>query len=111
MNKKNTQIVCDAKHIQLVRQGKWEYVVRKGICGIVGIVAVTEEGKLLLVEQPRVPVGGNVIELPAGLAGDVAGSEVEDLAVAARRELLEETGIEAARRAYLAEGPASAGIS
>src|SRR4051812_6198116 len=84
------QTLADAKHIRLVRRGRWEFVTRKGVCGIVGIVAVTEDGKMILIEQERVPVNARVIEIPAGLAGDMAGHETEDLAVAAERELLEE---------------------
>ena len=86
------EVIYEGKHVRLVRRGEWEYVTRKNVTGIVGIVAVTDEGKLLLVEQPRPPLNRNVIELPAGLAGDVAGQEGEELANAARRELLEETG-------------------
>ena len=104
-------VLCDGKHIQLVRRDRWEYARRKNLTGIVAIVAVTDDGKLILVEQYRPPVGARVIELPAGLAGDVAGHETEDLAVAARRELLEETGYEAADMTRLAEGAASAGLS
>ena len=53
----------------------------------VGIVAVTSDGRLLLVEQFRIPVGKNVIELPAGLVGDLPGQEEESLKLAAQREL------------------------
>lgn len=101
----------DGKHVRLVRRGKWEYVTRKNLSGIVGIAAVTDDGKMLLVEQWRPPLNASVIEIPAGLAGDVAGHEQEDLADAARRELLEETGYEAANMTYLTEGTASAGIT
>jgi ADP-ribose pyrophosphatase len=106
----DTTTLYDGKYIRLVKQDKWEFVQRKNLSGIVGIVAVTDDRKLVLVEQYRPPVGKNVVELPAGLAGDVAGSEQEDLADAARRELLEETGYEAAEMTYLAAGAASAGI-
>lgn len=101
----------DGKYIRLVQQGKWEFVRRCNTSGIVGIVAVTDDGKLLLVEQFRPPVGKIVIELPAGLAGDVAGAEGEDLADAARRELLEETGYSAREMRQVAAGPPSAGLS
>ena len=106
-----TTTLYDGKYIRLVKQGKWEYATRKGVSGIVAIVAVTDDRKLVLVEQFRAPVGKRVIELPAGLAGDVAGQEEEELASAARRELLEETGYEAAEMTYLAAGAASAGMS
>jgi len=102
--------VADGKYIQLVKQGKWEYVRRKGISGIVAIVAVTDDGKLLLVEQYRPPVGRRVVELPAGLAGDEAGTENEALAAAAARELLEETGYEAGEMTLLGAGVPSAGL-
>jgi ADP-ribose pyrophosphatase len=104
-------ILAEGKYIQLVKQGKWEYVRRKGISGIVAIVAVTDDAKLVLVEQYRSPVGRRVIELPAGLAGDVAGSENEALAAAAVRELFEETGYEAREMTLLCAGTPSAGLS
>src|SRR6478672_1057017 len=104
-------VLYDGKHIQLVRRDRWEYARRKNLTGIVAIVAVTEDGKLVLVEQYRPPVGARVIELPAGLAGDVAGQEAEDLATAALRELLEETGYEADVMTEVGAGAASAGMT
>jgi ADP-ribose pyrophosphatase len=94
----------------VVRDG-WEFADRVGITGIVGIVAVTDDRKLLLVEQHRPPVGGAVLELPAGLVGDEAGTEHEDLVDGARRELLEETGFEAANWEVVASGPTSPGTT
>jgi ADP-ribose pyrophosphatase len=104
------EVLYEGKFLRYVRRGKWEYVTRKNISGIVGIVAVTDEGKLLLVEQFRPPMGKRVIEIPAGLAGDVAGSEHEKLAEAAKRELLEETGYEAREMIEVVQGASSAGI-
>jgi ADP-ribose pyrophosphatase len=109
--KPQPETMCEGKYVRLVRQGKWEYAKRKGVSGIVGIVAVTPDRKLVLVEQERAPVGKRVIELPAGLAGDSKGHEREDLADAARRELLEETGYEASELKRVAEGAASAGMT
>ena len=107
----DVETIADGKHIALVRRGAWEYAARKGISGIVGIVAVTEDRRLVLVEQDRPPVNRRVIELPAGLAGDDAGHRGEDLAAAARRELLEETGYAARDMRRLAAGAASAGMT
>lgn len=103
-------VVWSGTHLEMVVRDGWEYARRKGICGIVGVVAVTQEGKLVLVEQYRPPVDAPVIELPAGLAGD-AGTAGEALETAARRELLEETGYQARQWRRLFEGVASAGLS
>jgi ADP-ribose pyrophosphatase len=103
--------LADGKYLRFVRRSGWEYVERKGITGIVGVVAVTDDGKLLLVEQYRAPVNNRVIEIPAGLVGDEAGHEGESLLAAARRELEEETGYYAQNLSPLASGPTSAGMS
>ena len=104
-------ILYDGKYARFVRRGNWEYAERANATGIVGILAVTAENKVLLVEQFRPPVNRRVIELPAGLAGDVPGESTESLATAARRELLEETGYEAQEMVFLTHGAASAGIT
>ena len=107
----NIRVLWEGKYLDMVARGRWEYARRKGASGVVGIVAVTEEGRLLLVEQYRPPIARMSIELPAGLAGDIPGAHDESLAVAARRELLEETGYEAAEIVPLVEGVSSAGLS
>lgn len=105
------RILASGKHLRLVSKQGWEFVERHSASGVVGIVAVTPDERLLLVEQFRLPIGCIAIELPAGLAGDVLGQELEDLETAARRELLEETGYAAERLTYLATGPSSAGLT
>ncbi|HEY1484985.1 MAG TPA: NUDIX hydrolase [Micromonosporaceae bacterium] len=59
--------------------------------GAVGVVALDDQDRILLVEQYRHPVGARMWELPAGLI-DHPG---EDLADAAARELAEEAGMTA----------------
>ncbi|MFH1724821.1 MAG: NUDIX hydrolase [Elusimicrobiota bacterium] len=75
--------------------------------GIAVIIGVTDEDKLVLVEQHRIPVRGKVIEFPAGLANDSATGPRETLQEAAKRELLEETGYAAADAELIFEGPSS----
>jgi 8-oxo-dGDP phosphatase len=60
--------------------------------GAVGVVALDEQDRMVLVRQYRHPVGHRLVEPPAGLL-DAPG---EDLRLAAGRELWEETGLEAA---------------
>jgi ADP-ribose pyrophosphatase len=110
-NNAEKKVVTSGKYVNLATRAGWEFVERKNICGIVGIVAVTDAGTLLLIEQYRPPMDKIVFELPAGLAGDIKGSETEDLAIAARRELLEETGYEAREMIRLVDGASSAGIT
>jgi ADP-ribose pyrophosphatase len=99
------------KFLRVLQSGHWEYADRIGATGAVAIVAVTPAQKLVLIEQYRIPVGKRVVELPAGLLGDVEGQATEELLEAAQRELLEETGYEAARINLLTSGPPSAGLA
>jgi len=75
--------------------------------GAVGIVALDEDGQVLLIRQYRHPVGRMLWEIPAGLR-DVAG---EPPLVTARRELLEEAGYLAADWQVLADFFTSPGIT
>lgn len=104
------QVAYDGRFLQMVKRGTWEFVKRKNSTGIVGILAITEDRKVVLIEQFRPPVGKRVIEIPAGLAGDVPGAESEEMATAAARELEEETGYRAERMEALAAGASSAGL-
>jgi ADP-ribose pyrophosphatase len=99
------------KFLALIREGRWEYVERIGVTGAAIIVAVTDEQKLLLVEQYRIPVHSQTIELPAGIVGDEPGAANEGLVEAARRELLEETGYAAESMEVLTTGPATSGLA
>jgi ADP-ribose pyrophosphatase len=105
------KIEWEGNYIRAVTRGRWEYVERKNITGIVGMVPVTDDGKLVLVEQHRPAVGGKVIELPAGLVGDIEGQRDEPMETAAARELVEETGYRAGKMQRVCSGVGSAGIT
>ena len=95
----------------MVMRGNWEFATRNTKRPSVGIVAITDAGKVVLVEQYRPPVSRPVVELPAGLAGDILGAEDEALLEAAKRELLEETGYAAANWTELGSGYTSPGLT
>jgi ADP-ribose pyrophosphatase len=103
--------VYAGRHLSMVVRGNWEFATRNTKRPSVGIVAITDAGKVVLVEQFRPPVGRLVVELPAGLAGDIADAKDEALVEAAKRELLEETGYVAARWAELGSGYTSPGLT
>lgn len=105
------ETVAETKHLRLVQKGRWSFVQRTKGCGVVCVVARTDEGKVLLVEQYRAPVDRDVIELPAGLVGDDEAAGEETLAEGARRELLEETGYLAGKMTKLFAGASSAGLT
>ena len=97
--------------LALIREGHWEYAHRVRASGSAIIVAVTEDQKLLLVEQYRIPVHARTIELPAGIIGDEADKGDEEHTEAARRELLEETGYAAETIKPIMTGAASGGLA
>jgi ADP-ribose diphosphatase len=63
--------------------------------GAVAILALDEDGRLLMVRQWRVPAGAALLEIPAGTL-EVHDGVTEDPDLCARRELEEETGHRAA---------------
>lgn len=105
------RVLHEGRFLRLAARGGWEFVERTNAQGVVVVIAVTDQGELVLIEQERRPVGAPVIELPAGLSGDDPGSHGEELASAARRELLEETGYQADDLELVTRGPTSAGLT
>ena len=101
------QTVWQGKYISALKRGRWEFVSRTGSTNAVVILA-EHDGKVILIEQYRVPVGRRCLELPAGLVGDEdKNATVEGTAV---KELEEETGFTAERIERLGEFHSSPGM-
>ena len=104
------ETIIQGRHLHFLKRDGWEFVTRPGIKGIVIVLAITNDNEFVFVEQFRPPINSRVIELCAGLAGDIPGAENETLEDAARRELLEECGYHADSIEFLTEGPPAQGL-
>jgi ADP-ribose pyrophosphatase len=105
------ETLYEGRWLSLRKRGRWEYAERNNPGGAVIILAVTPEDKVLFVEQYRVSILQNTIEMPAGLVGDMADQADESALVAAQRELEEETGYRCRRIDFVHRGPSSSGMS
>ena len=107
------ETVWEGRYLAVKRRGSWEYVARaRGISA--AVILAVDAGEVILIEQYRVPLGGNCLELPAGLVGDEAKGEAAE--AAAIRELEEETGYRAEKmtdlgRFFSSPGMASEGFT
>src|SRR3954447_14214527 len=101
------ELMWEGKFVRALRRGHWEYASRARDIRAVVILA-QHEGKIVLVEQPRVPPDCRCIELPAGLVGGHDPSAtVEATAI---KELEEETGFTAERVERLGDFYSSPGM-
>ena len=101
------EVMWEGKFVRAVKRGKWEYASRANDIRAVVILA-EHEGKVILIDQPRVPLDARCIELPAGLIGDEdPDATVETTAI---KELEEETGFTGDRVEPLGEFYASPGM-
>ena len=101
------ELMCEGKFVQLLKRGKWEYASRTN--DIKAVVILAEfEGKVILIDQPRVGPDCRCVELPAGLVGDEdANATPETTAI---KELEEETGFTAQSIERLGDFYASPGM-
>lgn len=106
-----TKILYEGKHLRVLCRDGWEFVERTKANSAVVIVAIAQKDELIVVEQYRQPMDSQVIELPAGLVGDIDEASDETVETAALRELFEETGYAATSVEILSSGPPSAGLS
>ena len=106
-----TETLFETRWLGVYRIGHWDFVRRPNSDACVGILAVTPDDEIVLVEQFRIPVQRSVIEIPAGLVGDEEEHRGEPIAETARRELLEETGFHAGKIETLVVTPTSAGMT
>jgi ADP-ribose pyrophosphatase len=106
-----TETLYETRWLGVYRIGHWDFVRRPNSDAAVGILAITPDDEIILVEQFRFPLQRRVIEIPAGLVGDEPEFAGESLATTAGRELLEETGYRAGTVVPLIATPTSAGMT
>ena len=101
------QLMWEGKYVRAFKRDKWEYASRANNINAVVILA-EYEGKVVLIDQPRVPPDCRCIELPAGLVVDEdPNATPESTAI---KELEEETGFTAERVERLGDFLASPGM-
>jgi ADP-ribose diphosphatase len=88
-----SEILFEGEHLLFRRRAGWEYVEHRTAKESVMVVATTDDGRIVLVEEFRPAVESAVVCLPAGLVGD------------------EETGWQARTLELVGRGPGSAGMS
>jgi ADP-ribose diphosphatase len=102
------ETVWEGRYLAVKRRGRWEYASRTRSISAAVILAI-DEGEVILIEQYRVPLGRNCLELPAGLIGDDTQGEAAE--TAAIRELEEETGYRAEAMTDLGRFHSSPGMT
>ncbi len=103
----SAEVMWEGKYVRALKAGQWEFVSRTNDVRAVVILAEFE-GKVILIDQPRVAVGGRCLELPAGLVGDEDRNATVEATAA--KELEEETGFTAERIERLGDFHASPGM-
>ena len=101
------EVMWAGKYVRVLKRDKWEYASRTRDISAVVILA-EYEGKVILIDQPRVPLDCRCVELPAGLVGDEDPEATPE--TTAIKELEEETGFTAERVERLGEFFASPGM-
>ena len=102
-------VLAEGKYFRMLNKAGWEYITPNCFHGVVLIIPITDDGKIVLIEQYRPPVDSIVVELPAGLVGDEPHAKQESFIEAADRELIEETGFKANNLEILTTGAPSPG--
>lgn len=101
------ETMWEGKFVRAMRRGRWEYASRANDIRAVVILA-EYDGKIILIDQPRVALGCRCVELPAGLVGDLdPRATPESTAI---QELEEETGFTATHVERLGDFFASPGM-
>ena len=101
------EVMWAGKYVRALKRGNWEYASRANNINAVVILA-EYEGKVILIDQPRVAPDCRCVELPAGLVGDHDPNATPE--TTAIKELEEETGFTCDRVERLGEFYASPGM-
>lgn len=105
------EILFEGRYRRFIRKDGWEYLERVHSNEVVVLIPVTPDGRVVFVEQYRIPVEKKIIEFPAGLVHDLETNHHETLEETARRELVEETGYEAGRLERIIRAPANSALA
>src|SRR5438128_5866251 len=94
------QLMWEGKYVRVLKRDRWEYASRTNNINAVVILA-EYDGKVILIDQPRVPLDSRCIGLPAALVGYTDPDATPE--TTAITELEEEAGFTADRIERLGE--------
>jgi ADP-ribose pyrophosphatase len=103
------RVLVETPYLRFIDRDGWYFVERPSKAGVVILLAVTPDDKLVLIEQHRPALARWILELPAGLVGDHQPDEA--LLEAANRELVEETGWQADQLETITDAATAPGLS
>ncbi|KAA3616381.1 MAG: NUDIX hydrolase [Calditrichaeota bacterium] len=110
-NNWDAKVHYHGQYLAMMEYDDKEYMHNVRAQGIVLIIPLTAAHEIIFIEQYRIVLHKNVIEYPAGMAGDELDFRDELFETAAKRELLEEGGYETDELSYLMTAPTSPGSS
>ncbi len=88
----STKTIAEGRYLGLYERDDWEFAERPNAEGVVGILALTSQDEVILIEQFRRPMNASVIEIPAGLIGDEEAREISPAIKIASEKGLNVTG-------------------
>jgi len=105
------EVLGAGKFLRLVRIEGYEFTQRVHCTGVVAVIPITDDNRVILLKQYRKRLKREMIDFPSGLVGDTTQDATENAIDAAKRELIEEAGYMSGNIVSLFERHSSGGVT